>query len=235
MAYFPLGPLAPDRNPRLNDEVLRVADAWFCSRFVLGKSGRNAASTAPGPDHSERKVRPMAKREILSSDELRQLLDYDPATGKLFWKERPDAAARWNTRYAGKEAFTSTNNNGYRQGRIHMVNNLAHRVIWALAYGRWPDFPREQIDHINGDRCDNRLENMRLVDATANARNAAMPKSNTSGQVGVCFVAKTNKWRVRLNDQELGYFEDKGEAIRVRKKAEADGGYHPNHGRAKVA
>src|SRR6516165_2528570 len=99
--------------------------------------------------------------------DLGELLRYEPKTGKLFWKPRPiemfafdpsvhttkriysaeRAWKKWNTRYAEKEALTAINNWGYRHGQVLGQTMQAHRVIWKMVTGRFP----EMIDHINGD------------------------------------------------------------------------------------
>ena len=91
-----------------------------------------------------------------SPDLLRELLRYEPDTGKLFWRERPIemfTADRhmnaWNARYKNHEAFTADDGKGYRQGKIFNKATKAHRVIWTIHYGAWPD---DQIDHITASK-----------------------------------------------------------------------------------
>lgn len=104
------------------------------------------------------------KKEQMSVDVLREVIHYDPETGKFFWKERSskyfDTDARcayWNQRFANKEAMTSSREGGYKQGSIFNANYKAHQVAWFYCYGYWP----EGLDHINGVPSDNRLENLR--------------------------------------------------------------------------
>jgi hypothetical protein len=105
--------------------------------------------------------------------------------------------------------------------------------VFALAHGHWPVY---HIDHINGDPLDNRPENLRDVPASANARNAAVGKNNKSGVIGVRFHAPSGKWRAQIKHNYrarfLGSFPTKAEAIEARQKAEAEFGFHANHGRA---
>jgi len=175
---------------------------------------------------------------------LRQLLRYEPETGKLFWKPRPvwmfsdghrDKAGNcnnWNSHYAGKPAFTSMMRNGYRIGAVCNRSMLAHRVIWAMVSGQWP---ADQVDHINGDRQDNRLENLRAVSRADNNKNSKRPCTNTSGAIGVCKSPTRGKWlaQIKVGGQvfHLGTFERKSDAISARKKAERKYGFHKNHGR----
>lgn len=180
----------------------------------------------------------MAEHPLPTPAELRQLLRYDPKTGKLFWRARPlDPNSRgptiFNRRYAGKEAFTCRMGQKHLQGRVHNRGLLAHRVIWALVYGEWP---RGQIDHINGNPVDNRLSNLRDIPGAENQRNMKRFVTNTSGVGGVTWQDDRQRWRVRVKfdgrEKHLGRFKDFGEAVRVRNEALAAHGYHPNHGRA---
>lgn len=186
----------------------------------------------------------MATKELPSIDKLRKLLAYNPATGKLYWRERtPDmfedgkATAehkcnRWNSRYAGKEAFTS-HNDGYKCGGIFSRVYVAHRVIWAMLHGAWPE---EQIDHINGVRDDNRIENLRAVTHQENSKNQKVSSVNTSGHMGVSWHKEDQRWiaRIGVNKKRihLGCFTEIDDAIAARKAAEVKYGFHENHGRA---
>lgn len=141
------------------------------------------------------------------------------------------SCANWNSRYAGAEAFTSLNK-GYRVGSVRKVLYLAHRVAWAMSTGEWP---KDEIDHINGIREDNRLENLRSVTPSENRRNQGRPKDNTSGVMGVGWHSQKSKWRafitVDRRMQHLGLFDRFEMAVAVRKEAEKLLGYHANHGR----
>lgn len=167
---------------------------------------------------------------------LNRLFNYDPITGRLIWLQRgerdcpdPRERARWNGRYAGKEAF-GIKPNGYREGMIFRVQHRAHRVAWAMFYGEWP---QDDIDHINGDRADNRIGNLRVATRSENSRNTKLRCTNSSGRVGVS--QRRGKWRatIRANNRqhELGIFDTFEEAAAARDAAEIRFGYHPNHGR----
>jgi hypothetical protein len=172
---------------------------------------------------------------------LRILLDYNPETGALTWKNRTSNmfvteahATRWNTRYAGKRALTADNGRGYRKGKILGVAYRAHRVAWAMYYGKWPQI----IDHENGVKDDNRIVNLRSVTNSVNLKNAAMYGTNTSGHVGVYWNKDSCKWVSQIGHNSklvyLGRFKNKSDAINARKAAEVEYGYHPTHGRAEV-
>lgn len=184
----------------------------------------------------------MATKTLPPQSLLLQLLRYDAETGKLFWRERSAAmftggfhdaetqARRWNTRFAGKEALTATSA-GYRFGAVNDALYLAHRIIWRMVYGIEPEI----VDHINGDRTDNRITNLRDVDPTASVRNTKRPSHNTSGHSGVSYDSRRNKWAayITLADKKksLGSFDAIEDAITARKAAESKHGFHPNHGR----
>ncbi len=183
------------------------------------------------------------KKNSIPIETLHALLICDPAQGKLFWKHRPleyfaeakypeRQCAAWNTCFAGKEAFTTDNGYGYRYGSILNRYYRAHRVIWAMITGAWPP---EEIDHVNGIRDDNRIENLRAVTRAENMRNAAFRSNNTSGAMGVSWHKRYEKWlsRIKVDGKQihLGSFDDKDEAIAARAAAEIEYGFHENHGR----
>lgn len=172
----------------------------------------------------------MAKIDLPSPEVLRQLLRYDPETGGLIW--RPRGIASWDARWADKPAFTASSN-GYRVGHLHCRLIMAHRVIWAIAHGAWPAF---DIDHINGDRSDNRLVNLRSVTRQENLRNSKVARHNTSGVRGVSRATGGKKWKACIGAGNrtihLGRFDSFEEAVAARRMAEIAHGYHPNHGRS---
>lgn len=183
-------------------------------------------------------------KPLPSPEMLRKLLRYEPDTGKLFWRERTVdmffhndrgaswACSNWNSKHAGKEAFTAYNGDGYKNGCIFGNKYRAHRVIWAIFYGEWP---RLDIDHINGVKTDNRIINLRSVSHFENSRNKTMQKNNSSGVMGVSWHKTRKRWsaniRVYGKLKNLGYFESKDDAILARKLAEVEYGFHKNHGK----
>jgi hypothetical protein len=180
--------------------------------------------------------------EMQDADLCKVVLRYEPETGKLFWRERPPEmfyrsgswsaerrAKAWNSTYAGKEAFTYLTDDGYRQGAIQGRTIRAHRVIWLMMTG---EPPFGVIDHIDGDRANNRWENLRSVTRSQNMRNMKMVDRNTSGATGV--VRQGGSWVARLKangkNLYLGSFKDIDEAIAARSSAQAAHGYTARHG-----
>lgn len=183
----------------------------------------------------------MAKQPPITPEICRKWLRYEPHTGRLYWLSRTPAdfiasprrsaewmANNWNAQNAGNEAFTARHGKaGYYFGTINKRVIGAHRVIWAIVSGEWPT----HIDHINGKRGDNRLENLRNVTNAMNCRNkgVATPKS---GCVGVRWVARRAQWQARIGKAtHLGWFKRREDAIDARRRAEREYGYHPNHAR----
>lgn len=166
------------------------------------------------------------------------VLRYDPETGKLFWKPRPPetfaterAAKIWNGRFAGAEAFTSDDGAGYRQGSINYRTYRAHKIAWLLHSGTWASV----VDHINGDRSDNRAANLRGATSQQNATNQKRSRANTSGVVGVYWVKRDTRWAsmIVVNGKTigLGRYHSFESAVAARKEAEKKHSFHENHGR----
>jgi HNH endonuclease/AP2 domain len=112
-------------------------------------------------------------------EDLNKELTYNPETGQFFWK---------------KEAGTITGH-GYRYIRVNGKMMLAHRMAWLMAYGEDPE--GKLIDHINGNRLDNRIENLRLATYSQNSANAKRHSRNTSGLKGASKVVRKGKWTGR--------------------------------------
>lgn len=177
----------------------------------------------------------------INSDHLNKLFEYDKSTGILYWKYRDISEflnkrtyLSWNARFSGKEAFTSVNSDGYKNGSIYRKNYKAHRVIWCMVYGDWP----KEIDHINGIKSDNRIENLRNVDHSINMKNLNKTIANTSGVTGVGWHKATNKWAayIRSNGKHkhIGLFNCIKEAEKARIKFEKEIGFHWEHGKRKA-
>jgi len=124
-------------------------------------------------------------------EEALRVLEYKPETGMLIWKENKQS------RFVGREAG-SVNHHGYR--RMHLLSTRidAHRLIWLMHYGSLPD---GEVDHINGNKLDNRLENLRLADQQRNQQNTGVRCDSRLGIKGVR-IRPSGKYqaRVKLTD-----------------------------------
>ena len=162
----------------------------------------------------------------MTQEYLKSLLDYNPETGKFIWRVN-------NKNYvkSGSEAGW-IDSYGYRVIGIDKKGYKGHRLAWLWYYGTLPE---DQIDHINHNPDDNRIENLREVSNQENHKNLSRPRNNTSGHVGVHWCKKAKKWcaSIQPNGKKiyLGYFKEKEDAIKTRKEAEAKYKFHKNHGR----
>ena len=165
-------------------------------------------------------------KEKISYEELSNLLVYNGVSGTLVWRTCRNQFALGGT-IAGNPG-----NHGYVAVTINGIRYLAHRVVWLLHHGEWP---KRSLDHIDHNKCNNKIENLREVDQLTNSKNVGKQKRNTSGVVGVYWRKDAQKWaaKVRVNGVliSLGSFKDKDVAIQVRKQAEIEYGFHPNHGK----
>jgi len=180
----------------------------------------------------------MASKALPSPEVLRQLLRYEPDTGKLFWLPRPDRmfrcardAAAWNAKHSGRPALATEDGNGYVSGLVFGTRFRAHRVAWAVQTGEWP---ADEIDHIDGNRGNNRFANLRAANRSQNNQNVRRSKANTSGVKGVHWYKQRRKWQAYIavanKNITLGYF-DSIEAAAA-KVAQARAQYHGEFGRS---
>ncbi len=158
------------------------------------------------------------KDALISQEFLKSILDYTEDTGKFTWKIRQDKGKNWNNTYPGKAAG-GTDPTDYSRIKINCISYLAHRLAWLYMTGSWP---KEVLDHIDGDVFNNTFSNLRECSQSENTRNSVLYKNNTSGHVGVIRVK--NKWvasiKVNKKRKSLGYFTNIEDAVAARKAAE---------------
>ena len=153
----------------------------------------------------------------LTQAELKEVLRYEPRTGKFFWAKsmpprgRVGQEAGWVAPYAtGKRIKIA----------IRGTEFPAHRLAWLYMTGEWP---KQEIDHRDGDGTNNRWANLREATSSENLRNCPAPRTNTTGHKGTCFDKKTGKFiaglRVNGRRMNLGSFETHEEAIRAYRAA----------------
>jgi hypothetical protein len=154
---------------------------------------------------------------MLTQARLHELISYDPETGIMRWRVNKGAVK------AGQVAGNP--NRGYLQLMVDGHPTFVHRFIWFYVYGKWPD---GNIDHIDGNRSNNRLRNLRDVTQSMNIQNEIKPRSNNkSGFLGV--KANRGLWKAEISvngkTKFLGRFKTPEEAHHV--YIEAKRQFHP--------
>lgn len=161
---------------------------------------------------------------MLTQTLLKQKLSYDKTTGVFTWK-----TGKYKGRCAGTIAGTKPNQ-GYVRINIDKKEYKAHRLAWLYIYG---SFPVKQLDHVNRNRVDNKIDNLRLADDALNSKNQSIYKNSPTGYHGV--TAHGTRWRARINvggkKIHLGVFDTIKEAAKCRAEAEVKYGFHQNHGK----
>jgi hypothetical protein len=178
--------------------------------------------------------------EIMTIDTLHSIIEYNPITGKLYWRERTydmisilnmtkAGIHSFNSRFAGKELSNKPGNNGYLMVGMMLngakITELQHRVAWALFHNKWAATDQVTVlDHINRDKTDNRIINLREVSNTDNHYNVDVRANNTSSKTGVSYKKDKKMWQAYYFFQEkqyhLGYFKDFEEAVAKREEWE---------------
>ena len=154
--------------------------------------------------------KPSRRNGSMNLDEVNKLLEYKD--GGLYWKET-------NGRRKTGERAGRLSDTGYRKLGILGKEMKEHRVIFFMHHGYFPRY----IDHINGNRQDNHIENLRECSSSENHHNAQKSSRNTSGYKNVHWHSINKKWFVRIKaygvDRVFGYWDDKEFAILVAEEA----------------
>ena len=171
---------------------------------------------------------PIILRKQLTQSRAKELFNYDPDTGAVtravdVHSGRGAAEGKGKIQcHAGDIVGTVSKSTGYATVLVDRERFVLHRLVWLWWYGYTPE---NEIDHINRDKLDNRISNLREVGRSCNVRNAGVDKDNTSGIKGVNFCNKGKKWRAyirgpRNKPEGLGFFSCKVEAAAHRYAAE---------------
>lgn len=145
----------------------------------------------------------------LTAERLRELLSYDSETGVFL------RVARTSNRIKAGDKAGTRRPDGYLKVSVDGHQFLAHRLAWFYVHGFWP---QHQIDHINGDRSDNRIANLRDVPPTLNQQNQrrAHSRNASSGLLGASWDRRKAKWVAQMScgkaSKHIGYFNTKDEA-----------------------
>lgn len=162
--------------------------------------------------------------QLITIEELKRQIHYNRETGNFTWLT--------DSKKGGFKAGRITKSKdvyGYSQISINKKVYKAHRLAWFYVTGEWP---KNQIDHINHIRDDNRFSNLIECDNQKNHLNRPMQRNNTTGIVGVNF--NKNSWVASITFEgvryHLGRFKDRDDAIAARKNAEKKLGFSILHG-----
>lgn len=155
------------------------------------------------------------KRPTVTLEVLHDRFAYEPETG-LFIRRR-----RLGRHKAGTVAGAVSGIHGYVFIGVDKQLYRAHRLAWFIHYGEWPKAGFEP-DHINGQRADNRIANLRLATRSQNNGNGKTRSDNSSGFRGVSLHKKTRKWRANLAGNHLGLFPTKEDAVAAYNAAAAE-------------
>jgi hypothetical protein len=172
---------------------------------------------------------PMTKlyRPFPPLDEVRRLLTYYPNTGAFQWTMEAGRKVR------GKVTGCKDHGCGYGSIRIGNTLYLSHRVAWFMQYGEDPG--DMQVDHINENKLDNRIANLRLATNAENMKNVTAYTTNSSGYKGVSWMKSYGKWEgyvcYQYKKYGAGFFDDLEEAAAaVAKLRNQLHGTFANHG-----
>lgn len=153
-------------------------------------------------------------KTALTAEYLRSIAQYDAETGEFYARIR---TRKWNV--GDKLGYVRPD--GYIAFMIDWRKFLCHRLAWFYVHGVWPS---KRLDHINRDRTDNRISNLREATGSQNGINRNINTNNTSGILGVCWDKGESKWmakiQVRGRTINLGRFDSLADAAVARDRAE---------------
>jgi len=163
---------------------------------------------------------------MLSRTELKKWVTYNPISG-VFRKNHNKGRGK-----KGSIIGSINKGHGYLLIKVKGEIYLAHRLVWLYVYGH---LPTGGLDHVNHNKLDNRICNLRSVTQKDNNRNASLSKTNTSGVCGVSYRKDRGVFEayIRVDGilKHLGRFKELADAVIARKNAESFFNFHPNHGK----
>lgn len=169
------------------------------------------------------------RKEEITQEIIKEYLAYNPTTGILTWLKKPCKRTVVNTR-----AGTVSEASGYRYLSFFGKRYPEHHVVWFWIHGYWP---LQQIDHIDQNRANNALINLREVSVAENARNRTRRRNTKVEEAGIWYCKKRQRYvsEITVNGRKVYQKtfkpEDINAAIEQRKQKLIELGFHENHGR----
>lgn len=164
----------------------------------------------------------------LTQSDVKRFFSYDLDSGEF---KRIRFVSNTRREYDRESPVTSKHQHGYYIAVVNGKRYRVHRLIFLYMTGNLPD---GFVDHINGDRTDNRWCNLRIVQKLDNQRNQGVRVDNLTGRTGVYWYPPLNKYQAQITvdgkRKHLGYFQTLDQAVHARKTAESEHGFHANHG-----
>lgn len=147
----------------------------------------------------------MADRTILTAARLREVLHYNPKTGRFDWLKK-------TSRFHDATRPVGNVHEGYLRIGIDGRNYKAAPLAWLWMTGEWP---KDEVDHRNRNSLDNKWRNLREATHKQNSHNRGVNKNNTSGATGVFWYRRNKKWAVKVAGVYYGLFKTKEHAMRI--------------------
>jgi hypothetical protein len=158
---------------------------------------------------------------MITYEIAKALFDYDPKTGMVTWKF--GSAQIVKGAEIGSTTNTAKSNTKYRTIKLFGLSYKVHRIIWLMQTGDWP---KGDVDHIDGDGLNNKWDNLRDVTHSQNLMNSAVRSDSTSGYKGVSYDKARDRWYAYINiggkRKMLGRHRTMQEAVTARQNAERE-------------
>jgi hypothetical protein len=137
---------------------------------------------------------------VLTAEQVREALTYDPETGEFRWR-----VSRGRARSGLIAGYSHTKDDGRKYWVIGIGKRYikAHRLVWLYTYGKWP---AQDVDHIDGNGLNNKLSNLREATRSENCRNRGANCNGTSGYKGVHWHKRTKTWHARIMANGKSFF-----------------------------
>lgn len=157
---------------------------------------------------------------------LKEYLDYSPTTGELIWIKKPSKRANLRSRAGSLIPKT-----GYRSITLFGKSYPEHHVVWLWYHGYWS---AQQLDHIDHNRSNNAISNLREVTIQENAMNRTRRKNTRTDEAGIWFNRRSQRYVAEITRQGKKVYQasfiDVEDAIIQRKLKLVELGFHENHG-----